>query len=305
MSACLNCGNSELQIWSQVFDEEYGTRPGEKAIYLHCNKCETISLSETLENQLEAIYPSNYYSYANENYGLLYRIKFWLDRRFYKNNLPKFKKEELVEILDIGGGAGEVLTNFARQISSNQVQGTIIDLDPSARIFAENNGYVYRQESFLYADFQNKKFDVILAFNILEHVENPNKFLSICEYILKENGIIVLQTPNWHSLDARIFRNKYWGGLHAPRHFCIYSVDSLVKALANHNLKVVKHIDALAGPFWAFSILASIPNRNSRNRFPLYQNRLFSGLVVVFSVFDFIRRIFVNTSQQLLIIKKV
>jgi 2-polyprenyl-3-methyl-5-hydroxy-6-metoxy-1,4-benzoquinol methylase len=48
------------------------------------------------------------------------------------------------------------------------------------------------------------KYDMVLAVEIIEHIENPWKYLSDCLSVLKEGGIIVLSTPNISSFTSRL-----------------------------------------------------------------------------------------------------
>jgi 2-polyprenyl-3-methyl-5-hydroxy-6-metoxy-1,4-benzoquinol methylase len=48
------------------------------------------------------------------------------------------------------------------------------------------------------------KYDIILAFEILEHLHNPWKYLSDCLALLKNGGIIVLSTPNISNFISRL-----------------------------------------------------------------------------------------------------
>lgn len=43
---------------------------------------------------------------------------------------------------------------------------------------------------------KNKKFDVILATSIVEHLRDSSIFLNNCKKLLKPNGIIIASTPN-------------------------------------------------------------------------------------------------------------
>ena len=59
----------------------------------------------------------------------------------------------------------------------------------------------------------NGTFDVILMLNLIEHVDNPGELLRKAHRLLAPNGIVVVKTPNTDSLDARLFRNRNWGGI--------------------------------------------------------------------------------------------
>jgi len=49
-----------------------------------------------------------------------------------------------------------------------------------------------------------EKYDMIMAVEIIEHLNNPWKYLSDCLSVLKAGGIIVLSTPNISSFPSRL-----------------------------------------------------------------------------------------------------
>lgn len=48
------------------------------------------------------------------------------------------------------------------------------------------------------------KYDLVVALEIIEHLENPWKYLADCLDLLKDEGIIVLSTPNIASFPSRL-----------------------------------------------------------------------------------------------------
>jgi hypothetical protein len=147
---------------------------------------------------------------------------------------------------------------------------------------------------------------VILALNILEHVENPSQFLDTIQSNLSSDGVAVIQTPNYKALDFKIFRRTYWGGFHTPRHFYLFNHESLVKLIESSGLKVESQKFIPAGPFWAFSIISWFRTKFRMKSFgPLYKSSFFIPLVLCLSAFDFSRSfIKVKTSQQWLVVSK-
>jgi len=48
--------------------------------------------------------------------------------------------------------------------------------------------------------FSTSSFDTIVAGEIIEHIENPASFLKGCHKILKEDGRLLVTTPNHYDL---------------------------------------------------------------------------------------------------------
>lgn len=53
-------------------------------------------------------------------------------------------------------------------------------------------------------DFQPASFDIIICWNVLEHVQNPTAALSRFEKALKQDGIIILGLPNGMSIKGLV-----------------------------------------------------------------------------------------------------
>jgi 2-polyprenyl-3-methyl-5-hydroxy-6-metoxy-1,4-benzoquinol methylase len=300
---CPNFSLHQVEKWSCVPDWEYSTSVGEHFEYLICKQCDIIFLENPPIHKLQEIYPSNYYSFDSENYSLLYKIKFAFDRMRFRRILTKLNFDS-ISVLDIGGGVGELLTQIRLSDKNKKIdQTTVIDLDIGAQEKARELGHNYVLSRF--EDWDSKEtYEIILAFNILEHVENPGQFLAALKQKLKVGGVAIIQTPNIGSIDARIFRRHYWGGLHAPRHFYLFSKNSLLDTLKTNGFNIIDHKFIPAGPFWSFSVLSFFTgSHESLNGKPLYERLFYSPLVAIFSAFDLLRLKFFQTSQQVVVIE--
>lgn len=307
MSASIKCRYGDthtLKLWGSAKDQEYNTitEPANFQ-YFECLECETLVISPMLSEKLDAIYPKDYYSFSSENYDLLYKIKFLLDRVFIHKAMSHFQANA-VNILDIGGGTGKLASVAREALAGIRAKTFVVDLDEKARRQAEMEGHIFACCTF--ETWQaSEKMDLILAYNILEHVADPKAFLAKMSELLSEDGRIILQTPNYKSLDSKIFQTSYWGGLHTPRHFYIYSKESLNREISKLNLKVFRDSSTQAGHFWACSILGSLQKKSIlKYKAPMYSRISYKILVAIFVIIDFLRLRFFTTSQQLLVLGK-
>jgi SAM-dependent methyltransferase len=85
---------------------------------------------------------------------------------------------------------------------------------------------------------QERQFDVITMFHVIEHLANPVAALAAVSTILKPSGILVLETPNVESWPARIFR-RHWVALDAPRHLAVFSETGIERCAQRAGLHVL------------------------------------------------------------------
>ena len=300
MQLCSIC-NGGLKEWCTTPDWEYFTSE-ESYSYFQCIQCLSLFIQPVPSGKLSEIYPDHYYSFGKQSGNFVFQIKQWLDERYFSKLLKKITGQE-VHVLDIGGGTGWLL---GRMIPLDQrIKSTaIVDINAECRNIAEKNGHTFHLSRI--EDFHStKKFDLILMLNVIEHVEDPAAVLLKVSSLLTDSGICLIKTPNVDSLDARLFRSTYWGGLHTPRHWTIYTASGFIKQLAALPLSLKSLKYTQGAPFWAYSILVKLYGRKlwiKKN--PLINHFLFTPISALFAVFDFIRAPFAPTSQMFVEIKK-
>ena len=281
---------------------EYFTGKEEYDFY-HCKDCDVIFIYPLPLNALDTIYPKNYYSFTGNPKGFSFRVKYRLDRFFLKRKLATLSQKEL-HVLDIGGGTGW-LCDIIKKADTRVIETQIVDIDRQAQESAIQKGHLFF--CGLIEQFEtDKKYDVILMLNLVEHVANPQAVLLKAKALLSTNGIIIIQTPNHRSLDARLFRKSYWGGLHCPRHWIIFSRHSFLNLVHKSGLQVHQFSYTQGAAFWAVSILHTLRKWKlvkAEAAAPLVYHPAFSFISMLAALFDFLRKPFAPLSQMLLILK--
>ena len=95
------------------------------------------------------------------------------------------------KILDIGCGAGF----FLRRAKEHGWEPWGIDLDGCRVAQARKHGINVLWETFEKANYEEEQFDVVTMFNIIEHLTNPVAALNKVHRILKDGGLLVVETP--------------------------------------------------------------------------------------------------------------
>jgi SAM-dependent methyltransferase len=117
-------------------------------------------------------------------------------------------------LLDVGCGNGTFL-HVAHQ-SGFKPHG----MDISARaveIAGEQYGIPARRGEIGSRVWEDKSFDFITMFHVLEHLPQPRLALEHVRELLRPSGRLVIQVPNLSSVQAKFF-GRHWYGLDVPRH---------------------------------------------------------------------------------------
>ena len=149
------------------------------------------------------------------------------------NYFLSFNIDKDAKILDLGCGYGSLVYNIFHRGYSN-IYG--IDTNES-RINIGHNHYNVLQSNILHYSgdtipFKNYKFDIILCFDVLEHIYKLNNFLkNQVVRVMKTNGLFIFSTPNkyinipWEIINRKSFTEyrKY--------HCSLQNIRSLKKIL--------------------------------------------------------------------------
>lgn len=117
------------------------------------------------------------------------------------------------EVLDIGCVGQDIdysslnwIHNQVKEIASS-IMGVDINTDGINQI--NNMGYkVYHYDDMP----KDKNFDILMMLDVIEHVNNPIDFLNDYQKFLKENGKIIITTPNSNRAINFVnifFKNEY------------------------------------------------------------------------------------------------
>jgi 2-polyprenyl-3-methyl-5-hydroxy-6-metoxy-1,4-benzoquinol methylase len=160
---------------------------------------------------------------------------YYVDERpeysFIKNLL--LLETNKVKLLDVGCGDGAFLEKIK---DIKNVDSTGIDLTESSIKKALKKGLNVYQTTV--EDFEQKNFDIIVAFHCIEHIENPTLFLNEIINKLAINGKVFLSTPY-----SPMIEEYYWfNALNNPPHHMLRFNEKSYKKLAEIlNLSIKFH----------------------------------------------------------------
>ena len=120
--------------------------------------------------------------------------------QFYGTESEKIGALDGLSILDIGCGGGLICEPLKR-MGAELVSG--IDAGEknieAAKIHAQDSGLDIEYNAIPAEAFVNERaghYDVVLALEILEHVNNPDEFVALVQKFVKPGGLVIFSTLN-------------------------------------------------------------------------------------------------------------
>lgn len=215
---CTICDGPMQELW-----------PSAEYCYFVCRRCEFVRVAPVPQTKVLKDYYANAYE---------------VDRESYRRNIRRHGcgDVELLgqfcrtgRMLEVGSSWGFFL-EAARQ-RGWQVQG--IELSNSAANWAtEKLGLEVTCGTIEdFAKLEHAAFDVIVAWHVVEHVQDPVLFLKIVHDLLRPGGLLALRTPNVRSAPARL-NGWAWQWVGAPAHLSLFSPKSLVLSVEQAGFSV-------------------------------------------------------------------
>lgn len=208
--------------------------------HVKCAKCETLYVSPRLNDKcIEELYSNEYYSemYQNSMIPIFDQRKEKIGKSKY-GQILNHSKVKNGRVLDIGAGIGEVSSVF----KDNGWSTHLTEMNKSAIEWLRSRNH---DEVFHGAFDQYKsehKFDVIMAWGVVEHVVDPINFLKKACSMLKPNGIFVSEVPHGNCLladYAKISNKDPERILMGEQHIVLYSINAYENIHTDANFKKV------------------------------------------------------------------
>ncbi len=194
-----------------------------------CQRCQLGITDITVnDNYLNKAYPEEYYNRILRLNQVPKDVSFQLDLVLQHVELEGKK------VLEIGCADGSLLTLI------RQHGAMVFGVEPSsyaAHLAKDRDLRIYKD----FSQVDEVDFDVIILFDVLEHMDNPVKQISAMKNRLRKGGIIIMVFPNFASIEARILREK-WFGLELPRHLSHFTPKSVELLAAKSGLRFGKII---------------------------------------------------------------
>ena len=249
---CVVCGAADASPEASGRDFEHATVPGEFR-FVRCRRCNHLYLNPRHSIQdLQVIYPANYYAYSDGGNPLAVHLRRMRERR----KVRLFRRaigEGPRRILDLGCGNGRLLS-LLREFGSADWELEGIDFSEDAVRQCRARGF--RAQAARLEDFAREKgaFDAVIMIQLLEHLENPRRACELVHGLLRPGGTFIIETPNVAGLDYRLFRGRWWGPYHFPRHWNLFSAAGLRQLLCETGFSVASTNSLVNTSSWILSL---------------------------------------------------
>ena len=164
-------------------------------------------------------------------------------RNIFKKRFALIKSHSrggMLIVLDIGCSNGVFLDLFA----GSETWG----VEPSGSgDAAKKKGHKILKTIFEKAKLPSNYFDLVIMNHTLEHMDDPQSVLKKIGILLKEDGVLFLDVPNFGSLSSKIL-GKRWPYLLPLEHKHQFTKESLAKLLEDNEFKVL-HWESRSGIF--------------------------------------------------------
>lgn len=187
---CELCGENSLQLLYPFNDFNI----------VRCKQCGLVKASFPVnKNDLRKMYNSSYYDERKEYFFENCVTSHNIDEE--NSNIQDFRKGlSLIEKYKTGGkllDVGCALGVFLRLAKERGWETCGIDISSYASMYARQNfGIDVHTGELRDVQFADKTFDVITLWDVFEHFTNPAEQLFEIHRILKDDGIILINTPN-------------------------------------------------------------------------------------------------------------
>ncbi|MEJ2208787.1 MAG: class I SAM-dependent methyltransferase [Anaerolineae bacterium] len=245
---CPLCGSRDAVVVARHRDRMLGIE-GEFTM-TRCAGCGLLYLNpQPGPEELARYYPESYEPYLAGTEGASSRLKrLSLEYGLAKRCRVVTRYKESGRLLEIGCANGLFLDAMRRR-GDWDVQG--VDISPHAVSSArERLGLDVFLGSLHEAQFAGGSFDVVVMWDVLEHVHDPAATLAEIRRILAPDGLLIFRLPQLDAWERRWF-GPYWSGWDAPRHLTLFSRRTLGLMLARSRFRIEK-MACISGGYLTF-----------------------------------------------------
>lgn len=203
---------------------------------VRCADCGLAQLArEPSEKELVEVYREAYFKrgkYEIEQSGMDRAADLEQQRRL--NWLMKAGVPSGSKVLDVGCATGDFVI-----VACDRFEVSGMDVSEFAIKEARQRSGLSDsrlQAGSIYAPpFNDEKFDAIVIWDVIEHLNNPHIAVQQICSMLSPGGVVLCSTPNFGAPIAKTMKSR-WAFMTPPEHICFYDRETLTKLFQYHGL---------------------------------------------------------------------
>jgi len=159
-------------------------------------------------------------------------------------------------VLDVGSGRGWTLFFLKKYFNYETAVGTQLAVN-AYRFSKEKLKLEIYNQDLLEISFE-KKFDIVSSLHVLEHVNEPERYLEKIREILNQRGWLFIEVPNYQAWSRRLVKRR-WLALDLKHHLFFFTPASLSALLEKYGFQI-KKIRTFSWEYSAFTSTQSLVN---------------------------------------------
>ncbi|AFY35679.1 bifunctional 2-polyprenyl-6-hydroxyphenol methylase/3-demethylubiquinol 3-O-methyltransferase UbiG [Calothrix sp. PCC 7507] len=216
--------------------EKYGIQ------FVICRECETVYANPRPRPE----HLEEYYKYS-KNYAYWNKYIFPASEATRREKIFKPRVQKVIDIchrfnvstdtiLEVGTGFGI----FCEEIKKTGVFRRVLGVEPTPDLAetCRHRGIEVIEKPIEQIDFGNSRIDVIVNFEVIEHLFSPKEFVLKCYEFLVEGGIFILTCPNVKGFDIATLGNI--SSSVDNEHINLFNIHSLTILLESCGFEVIE-----------------------------------------------------------------
>lgn len=242
---------------------------------VRCDECGFVYTNPrpTIEEIGKYYQSDEYVSHSNTKKGIINTLYGIVRNKTLKQKLKLINsfKTKQKRLLDIGCGTGHFLATAKK--GGWEISG--VEKDDNTRHATEA-----KLDTSLYSDFEevpeNKKFDIITMWHVLEHVHQLNETIVKLKKLIHKKGRIIIAVPNYNAEDRKVYGDE-WAAFDVPRHLYHFTQNSMNTLIRKHGMKIKRSLPMKYDAYYV-SLLSEQNSKQQKGRIKQYLDAFLNGL---------------------------
>jgi SAM-dependent methyltransferase len=218
-----------------------------------CQGCGLMYLNpRPSQDEIAAYYPAEYGPFRPAIEDERHALMRWMRRRKLvqrRRLIERYSGRATGRILDVGCATGIFLHEM---VSAGWQAAGVEPVTHAAKYAQTRFGLDVFEGLMAQAPFEPGTFDVVTFWDVLEHTFSPAQELAHAARLLAPGGLVVINVPNWRSVDRELF-GPHWIGFDPPRHLYVFTERTLTALLRKAGLRPLAWI-CLMPAYFAFIV---------------------------------------------------